>query len=71
MTDVRERREGNKKSPPRSGTGREELYAYRTDRMELRNLAEGDSAAERLTLWRERLARVLRDVRVVPPNGKR
>jgi arylsulfatase A-like enzyme len=53
------------------GTGREELYAYRTDRMELRNLAEGDSAAERLTLWRERLARVLRDVRVVPPNGKR
>lgn len=53
------------------GTGREELYAYRTDRMELHNLAEGDSAAERLALWRERLARVLRDVRVVPPNGKR
>jgi arylsulfatase A-like enzyme len=42
------------------GTRREELYAYRADPAEARNLFEGDSA--RLQAWRDRLARVLQQV---------
>jgi arylsulfatase A-like enzyme len=44
------------------GTGREELYAYRADSVQQsRNLVESDSAG--LGPWRERLVRVLRQVR--------
>ena len=42
------------------GTRREELYAYRADPAEARNLFEGDSA--RMQAWRARLARVLQQV---------
>lgn len=49
------------------GTRREELYAYRTDPAEARNLFDGDSA--RLQPWRDRLARVLREV--ARPNDQR
>jgi hypothetical protein len=48
------------------GTRREELYAYRVDPAEARNLAEGDGAAARLQPWRDRLARVLREVQARP-----
>jgi arylsulfatase A-like enzyme len=48
------------------GTRREELYAWRVDPAQSRNLAEGDSGAARLQPWRERLARVLREVQARP-----
>jgi hypothetical protein len=51
------------------GTKREELFAYRVDRAEARNLAEGDSNAVRLETARNRLARVLREV--TRPNSPR
>lgn len=49
------------------GTKKEELYSYRTDPAEARNLFEGDSA--RLQSWRDRLARVLQQV--ARPNDQR
>jgi arylsulfatase A-like enzyme len=49
------------------GTHREELYAYRSDPAEARNLIEGDSA--RLQPWRDRLVQVLRQV--ARPNDQR
>ena len=52
------------------GTGREELYAWRVDAAEARNLADGDSGAARLQPWRDRLARVLREVQVRRPNDR-
>jgi len=51
------------------GTGREELYAYRTDSLELKDLARGDSAEARLRPWRERLARVLRESGAAPATA--
>ena len=51
------------------GTRREELYAYRVDPAQSRNLAEGDSGAALVQPWRDRLARVLREV--ARPNDPR
>jgi hypothetical protein len=50
MTDVRERREGNKKTPPRSGTGREELRSTWFRPYLLRLRAERGEAALRALL---------------------
>jgi hypothetical protein len=50
MTDVRERRDGNKRSPPRSGTGREELRSTWFRPYLLRLRAERGEAALRALL---------------------
>ena len=44
-----------------SQTGREHLFDLADDPQELRDLARGDAADERLRPWRERLAVVLKD----------